>query len=130
MILLKSDSQVTIDTLTSLLTKHENKGWIGTANSNIMRPLIICLHERKRIILLKKVKRHAGMTGNEAAYRLANEEARKDILDEINLRIPKGYNLTGAKLIMISQALAYKRIVAVQPVLHRRGTAVNLDKTC
>ncbi|KNZ80655.1 Ribonuclease H1, partial [Termitomyces sp. J132] len=128
-ILLKSDSQITIDNLTSLLTKHEDEGWIGTANSNILCPLIACLHERKGLTILEKVKAHAEITGNEGADCLADQGARKTLQDEIDLRIPKGYDLSGAKLVSVMQALVYKGILESQLAPTRRGTAVNLDMT-
>ncbi|KNZ78227.1 hypothetical protein J132_01596 [Termitomyces sp. J132] len=64
-ILIKSNSQVTIDNLTSLLAFCKDKGWIRSPNSNILRLLVTCLCERKGLTLLEKVKGHTGITRNE-----------------------------------------------------------------
>ncbi|KNZ74100.1 Ribonuclease H, partial [Termitomyces sp. J132] len=44
-LLIKSDSQVTIDSLTKHLQKREDDGWIGTVNKNILRPLAAILRK-------------------------------------------------------------------------------------
>lgn len=39
-ILIKSDSQITLNSITKYLRKQEDERWIGTANKNIMESLV------------------------------------------------------------------------------------------
>lgn len=64
---------MTLDNVTKLLTKWENKKWIGSANKNILILLMAILHKRKGLTLLEKVKDHAEIEENEEADLLANQ---------------------------------------------------------
>ncbi|KNZ73963.1 hypothetical protein J132_09038, partial [Termitomyces sp. J132] len=119
----------TIDNLTSLLSKHENEGWIGTENKEIFKPLVATLRERKGLTILEKVKGHAGIEGNEGADRLANEGAKSQNPTNINLEITEAYEVLGAKLASITQALAYKSILESQLAPEQKGTITHLDMT-
>lgn len=127
-IIIKSDSQLVIDSLTTLLAKREDEGWIGAANKDILRPLIAVLCEQTGLTILEKVKGHSGVTGNEEADCLANQGAQKNMQDDVDLRIPRGYNVTRAKLAKATQALLYKGILEIQPAPDRRGTQANLNE--
>jgi hypothetical protein len=56
------------------------------------------------------VKGHEGNLGNEESDRLAKEGASKPETDELNLEIPIEFDIQGAKLKTLTQALAYKGI--------------------
>jgi len=74
------------------------------------------------------VQQHTtGNHGNEAADRLANEGANKDAPDTINISIPDEFNLQGAKLSAINQAIAYKGVRTMTQTKQRRATIINLD---
>ncbi|KNZ80733.1 Ribonuclease H1 [Termitomyces sp. J132] len=128
-ILIKSDSKLILDNITKDLKKREDEGWIGMANKSIMRPLVVRLKERSGITLFNKVKGHTAIRGNEEADKLAGIGAKKTTPDNIDLESPAGYNLPGAKLANITQALAYKGILEGLPKTTRKGTEVHLDMT-
>lgn len=56
------------------------------------------------------VKGHNGDHRNEESDRLAKERAEKAIPDELDLQIPTEFDIQGAKLSAMMQALAYKGI--------------------
>ena len=61
-------------------------------------------------MILKWVKGHQGLRGNEECDKLAKEGAVKDTPVTLSLSIPEEFNLQGAKLAMITQVIAYKGI--------------------
>lgn len=128
-ILIKSDSQITIDSLTTYLREREDGGWIGMANREILKSIVATVRKRGGITLMEKVKGHAGIRGNEEADRLANEGARKTTPDNIRTEIPEGYDIPGAKLVKLTQAVAYRGIIERYPVPDRKGTTAHLDAT-
>jgi hypothetical protein len=67
--------------------------------------------------------------GNEECDRLAKAGADKPTLDELNLEIPITFDLQGAKLSALTQALAYRGIMEKRPPCHRATTAENLHLT-
>ncbi|KIK47102.1 hypothetical protein CY34DRAFT_766822 [Suillus luteus UH-Slu-Lm8-n1] len=74
------------------------------------------------------IKGHSGQQGNKQADKLA-KGANKPIADELDLYVPDDFNLQGAKLSSITQALAYKGIREHIPFTPRRKTTSNLDIT-
>ncbi|KAJ7336104.1 hypothetical protein DFH08DRAFT_965009 [Mycena albidolilacea] len=88
----------------------EDQGYIGVANRDLDKATVARLRQRKREIKMKWVKGHSGHIRNEGADRMADEGARKDAPDEVNMEIPPELKLTGAKLSAMTQSLAYKAI--------------------
>jgi hypothetical protein len=56
------------------------------------------------------MKGHNQNKGNEEADKLTSEDAKKLMNDEIDLSISDPFNLQGARLAKITQALAYQHI--------------------
>lgn len=73
------------------------------------------------------MKRHSGDEGNEGSDQLAKEGAEKEAPDELNLEIPKEFDLQGAKLATLSQAIAYKGILEKRGPYNRPATTNNLE---
>ncbi|KAF5382437.1 hypothetical protein D9615_002719 [Tricholomella constricta] len=124
-----SDSKIVIDGLTKNLTAWEDKGWIGVLNKDILKATVAQLRMRKGKTLFTKVKGHSGNMGNDGADALANEGAMKDPTnaDAVDLQIPPNFDLSGAKLTTVTQALLYQGIMELSTVKIRRKTLIHLD---
>ncbi|KAF5373348.1 hypothetical protein D9615_007464 [Tricholomella constricta] len=124
-----SDSKFVIDGLTKNLTSWEDRGWIGVSNAKILKAIVARLRKRKGKTLLTKVKGHSGDEGNDGADALANMGALKDAADEnvIDLQPPENFNVSGAKLATMTQALLYEGIMEQTEVAIRRNTLIHLD---
>jgi len=124
----KTDSRYVIDGLTIHLASWEDRGWINIANSELFRATTYHLRRRSAQTSFEWVKGHSGHHGNDAADRLANEGANKDTYDVIDLNIPPTFNLQGAKLSSITQAIAYHGIrTSTHPPKNKRTTTMNID---
>ncbi|KAI0302476.1 ribonuclease H-like protein, partial [Russula brevipes] len=105
-----SDSRYAIDGLTTHLNNWEDKGWIDIKNAAYFKKATYLLRKRTATTTLRWVKGHNGIGGNEESDRLADEGARKEQADALDLEIPKEFNMQGAKVIKLTQATAYKGI--------------------
>ncbi|THU92328.1 hypothetical protein K435DRAFT_672306 [Dendrothele bispora CBS 962.96] len=126
-LVIRSDSQYTIDGLTKHLIDWEQKGYIGVENGKLFQAVAAALKQREGPVLLRKVKGHSGDQGNDGADSLAKEGALKNEPDEINLQIQGGYDLRGAQLNKLTQALAYKGVTLYKKTApkKRRNTLGN-----
>jgi hypothetical protein len=75
------------------------------------------------------IKGHDRIQGNEERDRLAKEGANKPALDNLDLDIPKEFDLQGAKIATLTQALAYKGILGSRTHQKRLTTETNLSLT-
>jgi ribonuclease HI len=107
---IESDSKYAINALTKNLTKHEDQGYLGLANAEILRATAATLRIRKGRTMFKWIKGHSGHKRNDGADRMANLGAQKDHPDEIDLVVQPHCRITGAKLSKLTQSLAYKGI--------------------
>jgi ribonuclease HI len=85
---IESNSKYTINAVTKDRQKREDQGYIGVANRDLERATVAELRKRKTKTWIKWVKGHNGHTRNEGADRKADEGARKDEGDEIEMTIP------------------------------------------
>ncbi|KAG1840786.1 RnaseH-domain-containing protein [Suillus tomentosus] len=122
-----TDSKYVINSLTKHLPEWEDIGWIGILNSAHLRATAYQLRKRSAQTGFVWVKGHSGLNGNDQADTLAKEGANKTTDDHINLQIPNEFNLQGAKLSAITQALAYKGIMGKKTKPIRRATTNNLE---
>ena len=95
-IMIKSDSQYVIKGLTKNLTPWEDKGWIGTSNSELFKVTAAWLRSRNSTTSFKWVKGHDGEIGNEEADKLAAEGALLPPVENPDLNAPVNYVHTGA----------------------------------
>ena len=121
------DSQYVIDGLTTHLKDWEDNGWIGIKNVPLFKKAAYLLKRQSAPTLLKWVKGHSGVEGNEGSDQLAKEGAEKEAPDELNLEIPKEFDLQGAKLVTLTQAIAYKGILEKKGPYIRPATSNNLE---
>ncbi|KAI0782454.1 ribonuclease H-like protein [Irpex lacteus] len=122
-----SDSKYVIEGLTAHLHNWTDKGWIGVANAEHFRAAAYQLRKRSAVTTFEWTKGHEGTEGNEGADALAGVGARKPINTETTLNIPNEWNLTGAKLSTLTQALAYKGIRERQQYRQRAAAEAPLD---
>ena len=119
---------VTIDGLTKFLSKWEDRGWINIKNTDFFRKVAYLLKKRSATTSFQWVKGHEGNQENEESDRLAKEGAEKELLDIMDLDIPIEYDLQGAKLSALTQAIAYKGIQERKPKYLRATTSENIQQ--
>ncbi|KAJ3735973.1 hypothetical protein DFJ43DRAFT_990557 [Lentinula guzmanii] len=127
-LLLKTDSRFVINILKNH-RKLEDEGYISSPHPQLMRSTIASFRMRPTQTYMKWVRGHNGHERNEGADRLASEATKKEKASFVNLGLPRELNVTGAKLSTMTQALAYKAIMAMKAKdddMYRRRTDINL----
>jgi ribonuclease HI len=124
-----TDSKYVIEGLTTNLNEWENRGWIGIKNAPYFKKAVALLCQRTATTYLLWTKGHSGVEGNEQSDRLAKEGAQKPQADALDLETPDEWNLQGAKLTTLTQALAYRGIRRTKPTTPHPTTERNLELT-
>lgn len=109
-LIIKMDSKYVIEGLTKHLKTWENQGWIGMKNSEWFKQAAFLLRRRTAPTRFKWVKGHNEELGNEQSNKLVKEGVNKNEVNVILLNIPNHFNLQGAKLPGLTQAIAYRGI--------------------
>jgi len=123
------DSKYMIEGLTDHLHTWENIGWIGIKNANFFKKAAYLLKSRTTTTHFRWVKGHNGDHGNEECNRLAKARANKPRPDILNLDVPVTFDLQGAKLSALNQAIAYRGIMERLMHPRRKTTLENLQTT-
>ena len=123
-----SDSLYAINSLTKHLGSWEDNGWIGIDNAPLFQLTAATLKQRTATTSFQWTRGHAGDQGNEAADHLAKEGANKPLPNYLNLEIPKEFDLQGAKLATLTQAVAYRGIIEQKPPCTRHTTSQNISR--
>ncbi|KAK7461033.1 hypothetical protein VKT23_008961 [Stygiomarasmius scandens] len=128
---IETDSKYVISHLTTSLRKMEDNGYIGVENAPLIKAMVANYRTRESLTKIKWVKGHSGHPGNEAADDLAKKAVEKNETDEVELNIPSELQLSGAKLCVLTQSLAYNaiRIIKTRGTEDRRRTRQNLELT-
>lgn len=124
-----TDSRYATEGLTSHLSHWEDRGWIGISHGATLRAIAYHLRKRAAPTALLWVKGHADNEGNEQADHLASLGAAKALDDEVDLSIPDNFDLQGAKLRSVTQAIAYSKISGQTHLEYNRKTIELLDVT-
>jgi len=96
-----SDSLYAINGLTKHLSTWEDNGWIGIKNMALFKTTASVLKQRIALMSFQWTKGHAGNAGNEEADRLAKEAVNKPVQDNLDLNIPKEFDLQGVAKIEV-----------------------------
>jgi ribonuclease HI len=123
-LLIKSDSKYAIDGLTTHLENWEDQGWLGIKNSTWFKRVAYLFRARSTPTYFQWVRGHNGELSNERSNKLAKNRMEKKEPDTFSLEIPERFDLQGAKLLKITQAIAYKGINH-QKTRHSRNTMSN-----
>ncbi|KAJ7927927.1 hypothetical protein B0H13DRAFT_1860965 [Mycena leptocephala] len=108
------------------LQKWEDCGWIGVMDRKEKQALIATLQSRRgRTIFRGKDDEILNKVARNEAARLAQLGARKEDPDEIDLRVPEGNLVCGAKLCTMTQAVAYAGIREQKTASVRLTTEAN-----
>jgi len=124
-----TDSKYVIDSLTTYLESWENDGWINIKNARLFRKATHLMRHRSTKMTMRWVKEHDGNPGNEASDMLAKQGVKKQHPDPLNLDILEEFNIQGAKLLTLTQAMAYKGILEQKQHEPRNTTERNLQLT-
>jgi ribonuclease HI len=121
-----STSRYIIDCFFKKFTNWEENGWITIPNKEFIRPIVSHLRARGAITTFARATdptelKNANMLAQQGLYKMLH-----DILD---LTPVQKFNLTGAQLSTMSQAMAYKGIQERLCPNPRSSTVINLDIT-
>lgn len=111
------DSKYMLNLVTRDLQKNEDAGYIDNANADLARITVERLQARRTKSRLVWVKSHSGQARNKGADRLAGEAANAALLP-LNMSSCPSLQVSGAKLMVMTQAMAYKAIRKIK----RKGT--------
>ncbi|THV00887.1 hypothetical protein K435DRAFT_931166, partial [Dendrothele bispora CBS 962.96] len=105
---IETDSSYVITMLTTKKNQKEDDGYIGMANgSALIRSTITSLRGRKGKTLFKWVEGHER---NKGAVEMARKALERDKASLIHLSATPTLQMTGVKLRVMTQALAYKAV--------------------
>ena len=121
-----SSSKYIIDCFTKNLTSWEECGWIKIPNKEIIKPIVSHLRARGAITTFSRTTEPIGL---ENANSLANEGSHKMSVDILDWEPAHKFNLSGAQLSVMSQAVVYQGIQEKSQPTHRLSTVINLDIT-
>jgi hypothetical protein len=124
---ISTDLKYVINGLTTHLGTWENHGWINVKNAALFQKAAH-LRTHTAPTTFKWVKGHNGNERNEGSDRLAKEGAQKNKEDHVNLSIPIEFDVQGAKLVALTQAIVYIGIKESKKTPTRRTTMGNLEK--
>jgi ribonuclease HI len=122
-----TDSKYVIEGLTTHLGSWEDKGWIGIKNAPYFKKAAHLLRKCTTPTSFKWIKGHDRVEGNEESDRLAKEGAQKDDKDQVNLTIPKEFDMQGAKIVTLTQVTTYQGIREAQKYSYRPTIGENLQ---
>ena len=126
---IKTTSRYVIKAILDHVKTWEQTGYIGVANREVLRAVIASLRSRGGPTNFVQLTDATVEFGCSEAKNLAKIGANKELYDEPQIEINLNFNLTGAQLESMTQALAYKGICESKTPRNRRRTAQMLAIT-
>ncbi|KAH0580613.1 hypothetical protein H2248_002102 [Termitomyces sp. 'cryptogamus'] len=120
-------SKVTIAALMKCFKANEDKGFIGVRNAGLLRTVIGCLRMHSSSIIFQDLSKSPLSMIEHKTVGIA-EEAMNQNAVLILPPIPTELHITGARLLKVTQATAYKHIRNVAPACTRRRTTARIDE--
>jgi hypothetical protein len=112
--------------VTKILPKWEEQGWNGVQNREFIMPIVSHMRARGAITTFT---RDQGQAGNDNANKLAKDGIQRTSYNHLDLALNNKFNLTGAQLSTMSQAMVYQGIRESIKINSRQSTVINLDIT-
>ncbi|KAI9068663.1 hypothetical protein FKP32DRAFT_1608788 [Trametes sanguinea] len=99
-----------MEALTKYRRENEDSGYILNKHGGLLAAAVESLMGKRRHTTFKWVKGHSGHERNEGADRMASLGAEKETPDELDLARAAEGSISGAKLLSMTQKLAYRAI--------------------
>ncbi|KAH9839737.1 uncharacterized protein C8Q71DRAFT_703235, partial [Rhodofomes roseus] len=113
--------------LTSRLPKWENRGWLGVADAQALRTLINLLRQRCAPTILAEAKGDKDLRLANDAVDMAKDLIRRDEPTHLAIAPNPTFNLSGAKLGALTQAVAYRGIRKARKAADRPRTRLTVE---
>jgi len=117
---IKTKSTYIVRAILDQVKMWEPIGYIGVANREILRAIVASLRNRGGATNFVQLTDKAVELGYTEAKNLAKIGANKELYDEPQIEINPNFNLTGAQLASMTQALAYKGICETKTPQNRQ----------
>jgi hypothetical protein len=129
-LLIETDSRYAKEALCKHRVKHEDAGYIGIANRELIIPMVAAFCMRQTDTKIRWVKAHAGHELNEGAHEMAKRGASKSRPDTLDVEVPVSLVVTRAKVSVMTQKLAYQAIreFKMRSYQLRPRTIANLER--
>ena len=114
-----------IATITKNLQTMEDRGWIGVPDKDLAKKVVAALRMRSGETRFRSAEK--GESAPKEARRRAKDGADRPDATGLDLSIPDGFDVTGAKLSAMTQAVLYQGILELRKKPERRGTLIGLD---
>ncbi|KAH9913119.1 uncharacterized protein B0H18DRAFT_888756, partial [Fomitopsis serialis] len=116
------------DNLVKDLQKWENRGWIEVPNAPLLRAVTATIRKRCAVTTFSKAATEDDWKQMEKARDKAKAARQGTQPDAIETQIDPVFNVSGARLDLMTQRLAYRGIRERKQTTERRGTAANISK--
>jgi ribonuclease HI len=121
-----SDSEYTVRSLTNRLHKMENEGWTGINNKKFITEAVDTIKSKAGEVAICWTKAHTNESGNKKANELAKLGVKKEPMMWVeNKHLGR---ITGLKLASTKQSLAYHALLQERPIPELDKVSKNLER--
>ncbi|KAH9843024.1 uncharacterized protein C8Q71DRAFT_877817 [Rhodofomes roseus] len=108
--------------MTTRLPRWEDRGWIGIAGSAVLRALVNHLRQRAPSSTDE-------LTARNNAHDMAKKHFQEERMRPVDLSVNRAFELSGAKMTTLTQAIAYRGIRDNLRIHDRSRTATQVQRT-